>query len=47
VLPLQRQVTQHIMPKWLLHEQMLRNLPTDRMREVHRLHHTHRGNGTA
>ena len=28
------------MKKWLLHEQMLRNPPTDRMRDVHMLHHT-------
>jgi hypothetical protein len=39
-LPPQRQVTKHIMKKWLLHEQMLRNPPTDRMRDVHMLHHT-------
>jgi hypothetical protein len=26
--------------KWLLHEQILRNPPTDRMRDVHMLHHT-------
>ena len=29
------------MTKWLQHEQMLRNPPTDRMRDVHMLHHTH------
>ena len=28
------------MKKWMLHEQMLRNPPTDRMRDVHMLHHT-------
>jgi hypothetical protein len=28
------------MKKWLLHEQMLRNPQTDRMRHVHMLHHT-------
>jgi hypothetical protein len=28
------------MKKWLLHEQMLRNPPTTRMRDVHMLHHT-------
>jgi hypothetical protein len=39
-LPLQRQVTKHITQKWLLHEQVLRNPPTDRMRAVHMLHHT-------
>jgi len=39
-LPPQRQVTKHIMKKWLLHEQILRNPPTDRMRDVHLLHHT-------
>ena len=36
----QRQVTKHIMQTWTLHEQMLRNSPTDRMRDVHMLHHT-------
>ena len=39
-LPPQRQVTKHIMQTWTLHEQMLRNPPTDRMRDVHMLHHT-------
>jgi hypothetical protein len=39
-LPPQRQVKKQIMKKWLLHEQMLRNPPTDRMRDVHMLHHT-------
>ena len=39
-LPPQRQVTKHIMHTWTLHEQMLRNPPTDRMRDVHMLHHT-------
>ena len=39
-LPPQRQVTKHIMQTWTLHEQMLRNSPTDRMRDVHMLHHT-------
>jgi hypothetical protein len=29
------------MTKWLKHEQMLRNPPTDLMRDVHMLHHTH------
>jgi hypothetical protein len=28
------------MQTWTLHEQMLRNPPTDRMRDVHKLHHT-------
>jgi hypothetical protein len=28
------------MQTWTLHEQMLRNLPTDSMRDVHMLHHT-------
>jgi hypothetical protein len=28
------------MQTWTLHEQMLRNPPTDRMRDVHMLHHT-------
>jgi len=36
----QRQVTKHIMQTWTLHEQMLRNPPTDRMRDVNMLHHT-------
>jgi hypothetical protein len=27
------------MQTWTLHEQMLRNPPTDRMRDVHMLHH--------
>jgi hypothetical protein len=35
-----RSQSKHIMKKWLLHEQMLRNPPTDRMRDVHMLHHT-------
>jgi hypothetical protein len=39
-LPPQCQVTKHIMQTWTLHEQMLRNPPTDRMRDVHKLHHT-------
>jgi hypothetical protein len=39
-LPPQRQVTKHIMQTWTLHEHMLRNPPTDRMRDVHMLHHT-------
>jgi hypothetical protein len=39
-LPPQRQVTKHIMQTCTLHEQMLRNPPTDRMRDVHMLHHT-------
>jgi hypothetical protein len=39
-LPPQRQVTKHIMQMWTLHEQMLRDPPTDRMRDVHMLHHT-------
>jgi hypothetical protein len=39
-LPPQRQVTKHIMQTWTLHEQMLRNPPSDRMRDVHMLHHT-------
>ena len=29
-----------IMQTWTLHEQMLRNPPTDRMRDVHMLHHS-------
>jgi hypothetical protein len=28
------------MQNWLLHQQMLRNPPTARMRDVHMLHHT-------
>jgi hypothetical protein len=36
----QRQVTKHIMQTWTLHEHMLRNPPADRMRDVHKLHHT-------
>jgi hypothetical protein len=36
-LPPQRQGTKHIMKKWLLHEQVLRNPPTDRMRAEHML----------
>jgi hypothetical protein len=28
------------MQTWTLHAQMLRNPPTDRMRDVHMLHHT-------
>jgi hypothetical protein len=39
-LPAQRQVTKRIMQNWLLHQQMLRNPPTTRMRDVHMLHHT-------
>jgi hypothetical protein len=39
-LPPQRQVTKHIMQTWTLHAQMLRNPPTDRMRDVPMLHHT-------
>jgi hypothetical protein len=39
-LPPQRQVTKHIMHTWTMHEQMLRNPPTDRMCDVHMLHHT-------
>ncbi len=39
-LPPLRQVTKHIMQTWTLHEQMLQNPPTDRMRDVHMLHHT-------
>jgi hypothetical protein len=39
-LPPQRQVTRHIMQTWTLHEQMMRNPPTDRIRDVHMLHHT-------
>jgi hypothetical protein len=35
-----RQVTKRIMQNWLLHQQMLRNPPTTRMRDVHMLHHT-------
>ncbi len=38
-LPPQRQVTKHIMQTWTLHEQTLRNPPTERMRDVHMLHH--------
>ena len=34
-LPPQLQVTKHIMQTWTLHEQMLRNPPTDRMRGRH------------
>jgi hypothetical protein len=36
----QRQVTKHIMQTWTLYEQVLRNPPTDRMRDVHMLHQT-------
>ena len=39
-LPPQRQVTKHIMQTWTMHEQMLRNPPTDSMHYVHMLHHT-------
>jgi hypothetical protein len=39
-LPPQRQVTKRIIQTWTLHEQMLRNPLTDRMRDVHILHHT-------
>ena len=39
-LPLQRQVTKHIMRKWLRHERIRRHPPTERMRDVHKLHHT-------
>jgi hypothetical protein len=39
-LPPQRQVTKHIMQTWTLHEQVLQNPPTDRMRDVHMFHHT-------
>jgi hypothetical protein len=39
-LPAQRQVTKRIMQNRLLHQQMLRNPPTARMRDVHMLHHT-------
>ena len=28
------------MKKWTLHQQILRNQPTDRMRDLHMLHHT-------
>jgi hypothetical protein len=42
-LPPQRQVTKHIMQTWTIHEQMLRNPPTDRMSDVHKLHHTQSG----
>jgi len=38
-LPPPRQVTNHIMQTWALHEQMLKNLPTDHIRDVHMLHH--------
>jgi hypothetical protein len=34
------QVTKHIMQTWTLHEQMMRNPSTDRMRDVHKFHHT-------
>ena len=37
-LPPQSQVTKHIMQTWTLHEQVLRNPPTDHMRAVHMLH---------
>jgi hypothetical protein len=33
-LPAQRQVTKRSMQNWLLHQQMLRNPPTARMRDV-------------
>jgi hypothetical protein len=39
-LPPQRQVTKRIMQQWTLHKLMLRNPPTDRMRDVRLLHCT-------
>ena len=39
-LPPQRQVTKRIMQQWTLHKLMLRNPPTDRMRNVLLLHCT-------
>ncbi len=39
-LPPERQVTKHIVQTWTLHKQMLQNPPSDRMRDVHMLHHT-------
>jgi hypothetical protein len=39
-LPLQCQVTHRIMENWLLHARTLQHPPTDRMRDVHMLHHT-------
>ncbi len=40
LLPPHHQVRKHIMQTWTLYEQMLRNPPTDCMRDVHMLHHT-------
>jgi hypothetical protein len=40
LLPPQRQVTKHIMQTWTMHEQIRQNPPTDRIRDVHMLHHT-------
>ena len=39
-LPLQRQVTKQIMREWDRHKIALSNPPTDRMRDVHKLHIT-------
>ena len=39
-LPPQRQVTKRIMQQWTLHKLMLRNPPTDRMRDVRLVHCT-------
>jgi hypothetical protein len=39
-LPPQRQVTKRIMQQWTMHKLMLRNPPTDRMRDVHLLYCT-------
>ena len=39
-LPPQRRVTKQIMQEWGRHQIALRNPPTDRMRDVHKLHIT-------
>ena len=39
-LPLQRRVTKQIMREWDRHKLALSNPPTDRMRDVHKLHIT-------
>ncbi len=39
LLPPQRKVTKHIMQTWMIHEETLRNPSTDRMCDVHMLHH--------
>ena len=39
-LPLQRRITKQIMREWAGHKLALSNPPTDRMRDVHKLHIT-------